>query len=320
MARRRNQAVISTLWLSLKWSICRRVWPTSEHYFQAHRFLDEAHRALPSGTIPLMTSSPVPSSMHTAGTLAADLSALGVQPGMALIVHSSLKSIGWVNGGPVAVILALEQVVAEAGTLVMPAHTADLSNPANWVAPPVPEVWWETIRATMPAFDPDLTPTNGMGAIPEAFRKQRGVRRSSHPQVSFAAWGQHTNLVTGAHALSPAFGDSSPLARLYDLDGWVLLIGVGHDRNTSLHLAEHRARITRTMRCEGSPMLVEGVRQWVEFEDLDWDSADFPDIGAAFARETGQVKSGLVGQAASLLMPQRALVDYAVGWMERHRR
>ena len=74
----------------------------------------------------------------TAQSLAADLAALGVQPGMVLVVHSSLKSLGWVNGGPVAVILALEEVLGSAGTLVMPTHTSDNSDPANWVNPPVP--------------------------------------------------------------------------------------------------------------------------------------------------------------------------------------
>ena len=68
----------------------------------------------------------------TLPSLAADFEALGVQPGMVLVVHSSLKALGFVNGGPVAVILALEQVLGAEGTLVMPTHTADNSEPVNW--------------------------------------------------------------------------------------------------------------------------------------------------------------------------------------------
>ena len=64
----------------------------------------------------------------------------------------------------------------------MPMHSSDLSDPADWHNPPVPDLWWEVIRDTMPAFDPDLTPTCGMGIIPDTFPKQQGVLRSFHPQ------------------------------------------------------------------------------------------------------------------------------------------
>jgi aminoglycoside 3-N-acetyltransferase len=255
----------------------------------------------------------------TQPSLLADFTALGIQPGMALVVHSSMRSLGWVNGGAVAVILALEEVLGSEGTLVMPTHTSDQSDPANWVNPPVPEAWWETIRASMPAFDAALTPTFRMGVIPETFRKQTGVLRSNHPDASFAAWGKHARHISGDHALTPFFGEGSPLARLYDLDGRVLLLGVGHNRNTSLHIAEERARITHQRKRDGAPMLVEGARKWMEWEDIDWDESDFDALGADFARETALQREGRVGHATALLMPHRPLIDYAVGWFERHR-
>lgn len=77
----------------------------------------------------------------TVDSLTADLSSLGIAPGMVLLVHSSLSSLGWVSGGPVAVILALEQVLGPKGTLVMPALSGDLSDPARWKEPPVPQAW-----------------------------------------------------------------------------------------------------------------------------------------------------------------------------------
>ncbi|MEO8394130.1 MAG: AAC(3) family N-acetyltransferase [Chloroflexota bacterium] len=255
----------------------------------------------------------------TQPSLVADLAALGLRPGRVLLLHSSLKSLGWVNGGAVAVILALEQVLGAEGTLVMPTHTADNSDPANWENPPVPESWWQTIRETMPAFDTALTPTFAMGVIPETFRKQTGVLRSDHPDASFAAWGKHAHAITDDHSLPLVFGDQSPLARIYDLDGWVLLLGVGHGNNTSLHLAEVRARIPHPTYRRGAAMLVDGLRQWVTWDDLVWNDEDFVALGADFARETGLQREGKIAHADALLLPQRPLIDYAIPWLERKR-
>lgn len=257
----------------------------------------------------------------TIQSLRADFEALGLRPGQVVLVHSSLKSLGWVSGGPVAVILALEMTLGTAGTLVMPTHSADLSDPARWRNPPVPEAWWPIIRDTMPAYDPDLTPTRGMGAIPEAFRRGRGVARSNHPQVSFAAKGPHAAQITGGHPYDYGLGEGSPLARLYELDGWVLLLGVGHGNNTSLHLAENRANFPGKQVVEnGAPVRVDGRREWVTLHDIDFDDEDFLAIGAALERETGAVRVGPAGRGVARFMRQRALVDFAVAWMEQHRR
>lgn len=255
----------------------------------------------------------------TIDSLANEFAALGLRQGMTVLVHSSLSSLGWVNGGAQAVILALEHALTPSGTLVMPAHSGDLSDPAYWQNPPVPEAWWAVIRDTMPAFDPDLTPTRNMGKIPETFRKQEGVLRSRHPQVSFAAWGAKAVRVTGGHILEYSLGEGSPLARLYELDAWVLLIGVEHSNNTSLHLAEYRANYPgkRVMK-SGAPMLVNGGQQWVTFDDIDVDTDDFPLAGAAF-EGTGMVHTGRVASAGCSFFSQRALVDFAVKWFGENR-
>lgn len=257
----------------------------------------------------------------TVSSLLIDLRALGVESGMTLLVHSSLSAIAdWVVGGASAVILALEAAIGPEGTLVMPTQSGELSDPANWQHPPIPPHWWELIRQEMPPFRPDLTETREMGRIPETFRKQEGVLRSNHPQTSFAAWGKHAHRTITDHILGEGLGERSPLARIYDLAGSVLLLGIGHERNTSLHLAEYRASFPgKRFVTTAAPLLVDGERRWVTFQELDFNDEDFPQIGAAFAEATGLVRQGKVGQANAMLMPQRPLVNFAVGWMEKNR-
>jgi aminoglycoside 3-N-acetyltransferase len=157
-------------------------------------------------------STPSP---RTRQSLLSDLRQLGLTPGMTVMVHSSLSSLGWVCGGPVTVVQALMDVVTATGTLVMPTHPTDYSDPADWQAPRVPADWWPIIRETMPAFDPQVTPTRGMGQIVEVFRTWPYVLRSSHPAVSFAAWGQHAEAIVMGHSLDDSqrrgFSPGEPL-------------------------------------------------------------------------------------------------------------
>lgn len=125
----------------------------------------------------------------TSRSIIEDLVSLGVRPGNVLLIHSSLRALGWVCGGAPAVISALLDALGPTGTLVMPTHSTQLTDPAGWTSPPVPNSWRQIIREQALPYNPAITPPRGMGAIAEAFRSWPGVMRSAHPLFSFSAYG-----------------------------------------------------------------------------------------------------------------------------------
>ena len=257
---------------------------------------------------------------HTVTSLRADLRALGVVAGDVLLLHSSRSSIGFVAGGPQAIVQALLDVLGLEGTLIVPTHTPDNTDPATWRNPPVPERWWSVIREQSPGFDPALTPASRwMGVLAETVRNWPGAVRSNHPQVSFAAIGAQAVDVTAGHRLDGALGDDSPLGAVYRLAGKVLMLGVGYDSNTSLHLAEWRQQKPPLHLTGSAVRQPDGSGRWVTWTDVAEDESDFESIGADFEAMTGAASIGSVGNATARLVSQRALVDYATQWMADRR-
>ena len=255
----------------------------------------------------------------TAAALAEQLGACGLAAGQTVLVHMAMSKLGFVVGGAEAVILGLLAAVGPDGTIMMATNSSNNIDPSEWQHPPVPEAWCQTIRNHMPGYNPLTTPSRGMGVVPELLRTWPGALRSAHPAFSLAAVGPQAEYLTAGHALEEDSGDRSPLGKLYELDGHVLLLGVDHWNNTSLHLAEFRANYPgkRNLRT-GSAMLVEGRRQWVEYATLLTDPDDFGEIGAAFDQAHNIVVQQ-INAAPVRFFRQRPLVDFAVVWMEQHR-
>ncbi len=256
------------------------------------------------------------SKLHTRESLVREFQNLGLASGATIIVHSSLKSLGWVCGGAVTVIQALMDVVGTSGNIVMPTHTSDYTEPSKWQNPPAPKDLWETIRTSMPAFDPKITPTYWMGVIPEVFRTFPGALRSNHPSASFAAWGARADWILAEQTLDNPMGAKSPLAKIYDLNGEILLIGVGHGSNTSLHLAESMTpNFPKTT--QGSPMLNEkGEWSWVNYIEPEYDSEKFPAIGAKY-EASNKIKKHKIGGAEVRLINQREIVDFTHAFLNK---
>ena len=144
------------------------------------------------------------------------LRTLGVAPGQVLLVHASFRALRPVEGGPRGVIESLLELLGPGGTLAMPSWTG---------------------RDDVP-FDARTTPAAAdLGVLTEIFWRMPGVRRSAHP-FAFAARGPRADSVVSGPLTLPPHAPASPVGRVHALDGRVLLLGVGHDANTTLHLAE----------------------------------------------------------------------------------
>lgn len=251
--------------------------------------------------------------------LVAQLRACGIKEGQSLCVHASLSSLGFVIGGAETLIRALLEIVGVNGTLMMPSQTWKNLDPQTGVHWEAPVEWWPLIRAHWPVYDKEVTPAIGMGVVAEMLRKWPGAVRSDHPARSFAALGKHAEYLTNDHDLSNIFGAGSPLDKFYQLRGQVLLIGVGHDKNTSLHLAETRADFpAKKMVNESSAILVDGVRKWVTYPTLAVEDKDFIQLGQEYEKAVN-LQVHQVGNAEVRFMEQKPLVDWATEWMEKHR-
>lgn len=271
-----------------------------------------------------MTSSVPPArTVQTRVGLIADLRRLGVRTGDTLLVHSSLKSLGFVVGGAVTVVQALLDAVGTAGTVVVPAFTADNSDPRRWELTrkdPVPPEWWPRIREHLPAFDARITPSRNIGAIAEVLRTWPGAVRSSHPQTSFAALGAEATRLMSDHHPDCHLGPDSPLGRLAAKGARILLLGVPFGVCSAFHLAEYLSPDppTRDYECV---IEVDGRACWYHFRDVVLDDSDFDRLGRDLETSPAgsHVRRGCVGEADSRLLAMAGSVEFARGWLAAHR-
>lgn len=249
-------------------------------------------------------------------TLKKQLKELGIQQGDRIMVHSSLKSMGWIAGGAQAVVEALMETVTDEGTIVMPSQSSDNSDPVYWMEPPIPENWHEKLRKTLPAYDPHLTHLRGMGKIAECFHRHPLTIRSPHPAHSFMAWGNAADEWMREHPLEDSFGDGSPLAKMMESQLQILFIGVGFDSCTALHYAEF-AQEGRTTSPQGAAITLNGQRVWQRFDCVDMDSDRFPEIAKDYP---GEIRTGMLGQAETKLTDMRPLVEFGIQWLKKNKK
>jgi len=177
--------------------------------------------------------------------LVRQLDALGVQPGGILLVHAAFSRVAPVEGGPHGLVEALLAAVGSRGTLVMPSMADDDDVP----------------------FDPARSACRAVGMLADTFWRMPGVLRSDSPHA-FAARGALAARITRPHPVDVPHGLESPPGRVYELGGQVLLLGVGHDADTTVHVAENLAGV-RYRRPKHATVLEEGRPRRYEYGETD---------------------------------------------------
>jgi aminoglycoside 3-N-acetyltransferase len=219
--------------------------------------------------------------------LTEQLLGLGVQSGGVLVVHTAFSRLDPIELGPKGLIDALQSAVGPAGTLVMPSMSDNDDYP----------------------FNPMETPCLAMGVVADTFRRIPGVLRSDSPHA-FAARGPKAAAIIAPHPPDVPHGPDSPIGRVHELDGQVLLLGVGHDANTTIHLAETMAGV-RYRKPKYLTVLEEGRPTRFEYEEIDHCCENFSFMDA-WLEEAGRQRRGLVGGAEARLMRARDVVELAL--------
>lgn len=219
--------------------------------------------------------------------LVRDLTRLGVPGGGVMVVHTAFSRVGPVAGGPLALIEALQETIGPEGTLVMPSMSDDDSTP----------------------FDPATTSCISMGIVAETFRGLPGVLRSNSPHA-FAARGPHAAQIARFHPVDVPHGPDSPVGRVLELDGQVLLLGVNHDSNTTVHLAEAIAEVPYGI-AKSALTRVGDVIVRTEYTETDHCCRGFLAVDQ-WLDERGWQRRGTVGRAKARLIRSRDLVDVVV--------
>jgi aminoglycoside 3-N-acetyltransferase len=258
--------------------------------------------------------------------LAESLRELGVRPGGVLMVHVRLSALGWMVGGIDAVVWALRDTVGPSGTLL--AFTGWDDSPyhvASW-----PERWQDAYR-DQPPFDPATSAARrDFGRFPERLRTWPGARRSSHPEVSFAAWGPAAAELLADPADGDPWGPDGPLGRLVASEGQVLMLGAPLKRLTLCHHAEATAAVEgRRYHVSRMPVLRDGRTEWVDYRTLDtfygalpyWDRPELAvDSPAGKLAEQAVAAGATVADALDecplVLVDAPAAVAAARAWLE----
>jgi aminoglycoside 3-N-acetyltransferase len=230
----------------------------------------------------------MPTPVVTPADIAAELRRLGVGPADLVMAHSSLKSFGYVEGGAGAVVEGLLAAVAPGGTVMVPTFN----------------------HGRAKVFDPRTTRSTN-GAVTEALRRRPDAIRSVHPSHPYAAVGPRAKELTDGNLEVGTFDPRSPLGKLADWGGWIVLLGVGMWSNTCVHIGEAKYRV-HCLGYEGERSYVKLNGEVREVRTTLWRDGNCRVEGRPIEermRARGLVRDGKVGDAAIHIMRGRDVVE-----------
>ena len=238
---------------------------------------------------------------------------MGIRKGMLVFVQSSLRPFGWVVGGAQAIIDALMETVTYDGTIVMPAFTRNLSDPSMYKSGTVPRACWPEIRQAILPFNKRLSTPVNMGEVTVQFMRNEAVLRSNHPAYSFLAWGKYAKLIVEKHPLHFGLSKDSPLSKIVDLNGFVLLAGMNYDKCEMFDLAQYNNRAC-PIRILTYPIEKGGNIHWIKMLDKEMNTSSYKAIGANM-EERGVVKILEVGNTTCRLFSAREAISSAAAYL-----
>lgn len=254
------------------------------------------------------------SEVLTKEKLISGLQMVGITGSQILEVHTKMSAFNYVVGGAKTIVDGLLELCQNGGTILMPTQVADNSEPSDWQYPPISPELWKTVRQEIPAFDPESSDTHYMGSVVLNFQHREGVVSSKHPSFSYAAWGRYAKLLVNGQSLHFPLSEESPAARLYELKGYILLMGVDLSSCTALHLAEYRSDC-RPIQIQGAMVDTKEGSKWKEYLDLQLDSDDFVKV-EQILRKKELLRETMICGCKVMLFSATAAIDEATRYLE----
>lgn len=243
------------------------------------------------------------------------LGEMGVTKGMVVFVQANATELGHVVGGAQTIIAAFMESVGYDGTVIMPTFSPQLADP-SCVKQSIERDQWNRIREFSLPFDRKLTSINTSDEIVCQFLKNEGVVRSYHPLYSFAAWGKYAKLICDKHPLHFGLNQDSPLGKIVEFNGYVVMLG-GEYKDCVMFQLAHYQNTHIPIKVVSAPIEINKKRMWKDMLDVDYTTESFDDVGEAM-EDRCIVKTSLLGNGICRFFSAREAKNLATAYFNIH--